>query len=106
MKATLWLGIVCTALSLSAPALAQRHRDGIRTQAYEYGWDAANDFCQDLRPRRFRAHMAGRSITRTFSRYCKRGFDDLIDNNRACKRRIRREGAWSEMWDARRDACQ
>ena len=103
MKTKLMMAIACASLSWAALASAQPN--GLRTQAYEYGWDAAQNFCVDLRPRRFRT-TDRRSITETFSRFCKRGFDDHINSNRACQRRLRERNAYTYMWETRRSTCE
>ena len=101
MKVKRMMAIAGASLFLGTTVFAQP-RDGLRTQAYEYGWDAAQEFCVDLRPPFLRTIERG-SMTRTFSRWCKRGFDEHIDDNWACKRRIREQGAYTLMWETRRD---
>lgn len=102
MNGKLLLGAICVCLGLADTASAQP-RD-LREEAYDYGWDEAGSFCQDLRYRPFERRRTG-DITRTFTRECKRGFDAHINNNRSCRQRMARENAYRDMWDARRSAC-
>ena len=106
MKTKWMLAIASVCVSLGASGVASAQRTELETQAYEFGWDSAKSVCRDLRPsfRRYGRYSA--SLTRTFSRWCRRGFDENIDNNGACQQRMRREGAYTRMWEARRDACQ
>lgn len=107
MKAKLALGILGASLVLAGPAFADRD-DDVEDSGYDYGTDAAHEFCKDLRAPTGDdgGGFETRNITRRFSRECKRGFDDYINNNRSCGRRIRREHASSTMWEARRSACE
>ena len=105
MRATLMLGILCTGLATVCGASAQgRGMSRAERAGYDYGWDAANFFCQDLRAAPIYGGARERP-TREFSRGCKVGFDDHIDNNRTCKARIRERNMYTEMWEARRDNC-
>jgi hypothetical protein len=105
MRATLMLGILGATLSVVCSADAQsRSMSRAERAGYDYGWDDANDFCKDLRPRGRSGHER-RDVTREFSRGCKKGFDDHINSNRTCSQRIRRQNAYTEMWSARRSAC-
>lgn len=102
MNGKLLVSAICTSLGLAATSHAQQ--PDIRIEGYEYGWDEANSFCQDLRYQPFERRRT-RDVTRIFSRECKRGFDSYINNNWACQQRLRRENAYRDMWDARRSAC-
>jgi hypothetical protein len=105
MRATLMLGILCTALATVSGAAAQPWGMSPAERAgYDAGVDAAVEFCQDLRARE-RIGWGARSVTRQFERGCKRGFNDHIDSNRTCQARIEEQDAYIEMRDARRFAC-
>ena len=104
MRATLMLGILCTGLATISGAAAQgRGMSPAERAGYDAGWDAAGDFCQDLREREYAGWR--RSITRDFERGCRRGFNEHIDSNRTCQERIEDQNAYREMRDARRYAC-
>ncbi|MFS8067203.1 MAG: hypothetical protein ACMG6S_12600 [Byssovorax sp.] len=99
------LGILCTGLATAFGAAAQE-RDMSPTEraGYDAGVDAAVDFCRDLRASP-RGTFEAPSFTREFERGCTRGFDDHINSNRTCQRRIQEQNAYTEMREARRYAC-
>ena len=105
MRATLMLGILCTGLATVCGASAQgRGMSRAERAGYDYGVDAAVDFCRDLRSGG--GYRGGRrELTEQFSRGCKAGFDDHINSNKTCNRRIKRENAYREMWTERRNTC-
>ena len=106
MRATLMLGILCTGLATVCGASAQgRGMSRAERAGYDYGVDAAVDFCRDLRPRERGVYGAPGGVTEQFSRGCKAGFDDHINSNRTCNRRIRRQNAYNLMWSVRRSTC-
>ncbi|HMY18031.1 MAG TPA: hypothetical protein PKA58_17025 [Polyangium sp.] len=116
MRTRILLGMASTALVVSATAMAATS-DEARLQGYEAGWDAAQEFCTDLRPRTsdeltislrsFKSlEMPTRDISEIFSKACKNGFDKHINNNWACQQRLEQESAYSKMWKARRSACE
>jgi hypothetical protein len=109
MKTSLMFGVLCASLSLVAGASAQSMSE-LQRQAYDAGWDAADEFCDDLRPsagdRLLSARMRA-SITEVFKEYCGNGYDEYIDNNQACGTRLRETtNGYTRMWEARRNACR
>jgi hypothetical protein len=106
MRATLMLGILCTGLATAFGASAQDRDTGPEEAGYDAGMDGAVDFCRDLRATpRYHAPTFDRDFTRKFERGCKRGFDDHINSNRTCQRRIQEQNAYGEMREARRYTC-
>lgn len=102
MKKNLLLGIMCASLSLVVPANASDLED----QAFDEGWDAADEFCEDYLANRERTYNR-RSITEEFEYNCKEGFDAYINSNRSCQRKIEDEDdGYRKMWKARRQSCQ
>ena len=102
MKSNLTLGIVCAALSLVGAAPAGDLED----QAYDEGWDAAREFCQDVEEDEISGAYEKRDITERFEKNCKQGFDAYINNNRSCKKKLQKmEDGYKEMWRARRQSC-
>ena len=116
MKTNGLFGIVGATLVVSATASAATS-DEARLQGYEAGWDTAQKFCVDLRPRErdeLRAslyafeeiEMPTREISVIYTRACKSGFDKHIDNNWACQQRIESERAYTRTRKARNNACE
>lgn len=107
MKATIFLTFLSASFAFitgGGQALADHEMSDAEQAGYDAGWDAANDFCRDLKAVQH-GGFAQRSITSQFKRGCKTGFDDQIDSNRTCQRRMMDQDKYSDMWDARRDAC-
>jgi hypothetical protein len=102
MKTRFLLGTMCVSLSLAVTASASDLED----QAYDEGWDAADEFCRDVEERNFNKNYDPRDITERFEENCKDGFDAYINNNRTCARKIEDEhDGYRAMWRARRQSC-
>jgi hypothetical protein len=106
MRATLMMGILGASFTLLNGAEAQpRRMSEAEQRGYDRGWDTAQEFCRDLR-RPPRGGFGGRErLTREYQRGCRRGFDEHINSNRTCQRRIKEQDKYDEMWDARKDMC-
>lgn len=103
MKISVMLAILCTSLPLGSAALAD---DDLADQAYNEGWDAASNFCNDVDAGSYNMSYESRSISQRFRRNCKQGFDAYIDNNRSCKRKLRdTEDGYRAAWRARGESC-
>ncbi len=101
MKTNSMLAILCASLSLASVTNASDLED----QAYDEGWDAANEFCSDVEEGRMRIYER-RNITERFEKNCKQGFDSYINHNRSCKRKLEQsDDGYRRMWRARRDSC-
>jgi hypothetical protein len=102
MKINSMLAIICASLSLASAA----HASDLADQAYDEGWDAANDFCRDVEEGTAERSYRRRNITERFEKNCKQGFDSYINHNRSCKRKLERsDDGYRRMWRARRDSC-
>ena len=101
MKINSMVAILCASVSLASVASANDLAD----QAYDEGWDAAGEFCNDFEQDRERFYSR-RNITERFEKNCKKGFDAYINNNRSCKRKLRESDyGYRWMWRARRESC-
>lgn len=110
MRATILLTILSASFAFITGGAQARDDDdrgmsGAEQAGYDTGWDAADDFCRDLRFVEKSRGPGFRSVTREFKRGCKMGFDNYIDSNQSCQRRLEDRDMYGEMWAARSDAC-
>lgn len=98
-KIALGLMVACMSLGISASASANDLED----QAYDAGNDAAGQFCQGLRPQFLRV---GEGFTERLKKACHEGFDDFINSNRTCQKRMGDlPNGFRQMREARASAC-